>query len=111
MWKQNIRRIAKECKNGTYQVPRMEDAENILKYYKDKLLEDEEELTFTQVERLEKNIKTYEEYIFRAYPTLKEKLEKEEQERIKNMEEILKGVEVHHITFDDNGHILTDAVV
>ena len=69
-WVTNLKRLAKECKDGTYDFLSEFDEKMCYEYYEEQYLMNEEEFTFKESETIEKALKTLEEAIKNKYPDI-----------------------------------------
>ena len=67
-WINNLKRNAKECKDGTYEFASEYTEKMQYEYYEDMFLMNEEELTFKQSESIEKALKILRKAIMDKYP-------------------------------------------
>ena len=67
-WVTNLKRIAKECKNRTYEFGNKIEEEMCSSYYIEQYRMEEEDFTFDEAVKTEKNIDTYVEAIRERYP-------------------------------------------
>lgn len=70
-WITNLKRIAKECKKGTYKFGDQMEEEMCLSYYMEQYDIYEEEMTFAEAEKIEESIDIYKNAVLEKYPNAK----------------------------------------
>ena len=72
-WTETLKNVTKNIKNGEDALPSVrteEDAIQYINYYNDQYIQYEKEMTFTQAERITKQIDTIAEYLQKKFPDI-----------------------------------------
>jgi hypothetical protein len=103
-WKTRVNELVKEVKAGK-EIPMWENKDTAIRmveFYRDQYSMEEENMTFSQAEKHDKNIKILEEYVYNRYPDYKEKVKAKEAARLKKFKEMEENGEIQTIHFNIN---------